>query len=218
MASFINTFGGNKSTGKHTGMKSIQRALDAGMTINQIRNQLASEGVQTGSKATEFLAARPASSFIAQYGGNTGTMSHSGLASVARAQAAGMSISDIRNKAASEGVTFGTRAQNLFRAEDTRVQQQTALTNQLSSLQGELGNLKTQMQQERDAAAKRMEEMQGSFAQAMAQRGERPRVESIRFANRGTGGATQQQLQRRGIRGTFGRAGERLMKISSLNV
>ena len=98
----------------------------------------------------------------------------------------------------------------------------SGLNSQISSLtsgfQSQLGALQTQMQEEREAAAKRMEEMQGSFAQAMAQRGERPRVEGIRFANRGTGGATQQQLQRRGIRGTFGRAGERLMKISSLNV
>jgi DNA-binding transcriptional MerR regulator len=199
-------------------MKSIQKAIDAGMTINEIRNQLAREGVQTGSKATEFLAARPASSFIAQYGGNENTMGHSGMMAVNRAQAAGMSISDIRSQAAREGVTFGTNAQNLFRSEDARIEQQTNLNNQLKGLQGELGSLKTQMQQERDAAAKRMEEMQGSFAQAMAQRSERPRVESIRFADRGTGGATQQQLKRRGIRGTFGRAGERLMKISSLNV
>lgn len=98
----------------------------------------------------------------------------------------------------------------------------SGLNTQISSLtsgfQSQLGALQTQMQEEREAAAKRMEEMQGSFAQAMAQRGERPRVEGIRFADRGTGGATQQQLQRRGIRGTFGRAGERLMKISSLNV
>ena len=98
----------------------------------------------------------------------------------------------------------------------------SGLNSQISSLtsgfQNQLGALQTQMQQEREAARLRMEEMQGSFAQALSQRGERPRVEGIRFAGRGTGGATQQQLQRRGVRGTFGRAGERLMKISSLNV
>ena len=64
-----------------------------------------------------------------------------------------------------------------------------------------------------------MEELQGSFAQSLAAQGrEKSRVESVRFADRGTGGATQKQLQRRGLRGTFGRGGERLMKISSLNV
>ena len=52
-----------------------------------------------------------------------------------------------------------------------------------------------------------------------AARGPRTRVSGIRFADRGTGGATTKyNLQRRGVRGTFGRSGERLMKISSLNI
>ncbi len=99
-------------------------------------------------------------------------------------------------------------------------QQQFAsqVTGLTSSFQSQMGQLQSQLAQERKESAKRMEELSSSFQQAMAQRGERPRVEGIRFASRGTGGATQQQLQRRGIRGTFGRAGERLMKISSLNV
>ena len=98
----------------------------------------------------------------------------------------------------------------------------SGLNSQIGSLttgfQNQLGALTAQMQQEREAANKRMEEMQSGFARALAERGDRPRVEGIRFATRGTGGATQQQLQRRGVRGTFGRTGERLMKISSLNV
>lgn len=98
----------------------------------------------------------------------------------------------------------------------------SGLNSQIGSLttgfQNQLGALTAQMQQEREEATKRMEEMQSGFARALAERGNRPRVEGIRFATRGTGGATQQQLQRRGVRGTFGRTGERLMKISSLNV
>ncbi len=98
----------------------------------------------------------------------------------------------------------------------------SGLNSQIGSLttgfQNQLGALTAQMQQEREEATKRMEEMQSGFARALAERGDRPRVEGIRFATRGTGGATQQQLQRRGVRGTFGRTGERLMKISSLNV
>lgn len=66
--------------------------------------------------------------------------------------------------------------------------------------------------------ANQMKEMQSSFAQSMASRNTRGRVQGIRTANRGTGGATQQQLQRRGVKGTFGRGGDRLLKISSLNV
>jgi hypothetical protein len=73
------------------------------------------------------------------------------------------------------------------------------------------------MTAEREEAARAMEEMQQRFAQSMTQQN-RPRVEGIRFATSGTGGASQQQLQRRGTRGTFGRGGDRLMKISALNV
>ena len=87
-----------------------------------------------------------------------------------------------------------------------------------SGFQNQLGALQSQMEQERAEAAARMQEMQGSFQQALAAKGQRQQVEGIRFADRGTGGATQQQLQRKGVRGTFGRAGDRLMKISALNV
>jgi len=87
-----------------------------------------------------------------------------------------------------------------------------------SGLAGQYGDLQEKFEAERQATLKRMQEMTNQFQQAMSQRGERPKVEGIRFADRGTGGATQQQLQRRGLRGTFGRSGERLMKISSLNV
>lgn len=82
----------------------------------------------------------------------------------------------------------------------------------------QLGKLTTAMDRERADSAKAFEEMQGNFAQALSQAGGRERVQGIRFADRGTGGASQAQLSRRGLRGTFGRGGERLMKISSLNV
>ena len=131
---------------------------------------------------------------------------------------------EFRSRLASGDLTIGgnqQRQQQQQQYEQMQQQQQqfaSQISGLTSSFQSQMGQLQSQLAQERKESAKRMEEMQGSFAQAMAQRGERPRVESIRFANRGTGGATQQQLQRRGIRGTFGRAGERLMKISSLNV
>lgn len=112
--SFVSQYGGNQETGKHTGMKGINAAIAAGMTINEIRSQLAREGVQTGSKATEFLAARPATSFISQYGGDELGMRNSGLIAVNRAQDAGLSLSQIREQAAAEGITFGHRAKNLL--------------------------------------------------------------------------------------------------------
>lgn len=82
----------------------------------------------------------------------------------------------------------------------------------------EIARLTGQMAADRKASDDRMAEMQQSFAQQLAARGPRTRVSGIRFADRGTGGATTGQLMRRGVRGTFGRSGERLMKISSLNI
>ena len=108
--------------------------------------------------------------------------------------------------------------QSTFDDYDTKI---SDLTDTISSLTDSstkaLQNLSTQMAAEREEAAKAMEEMQQRFAQSMTQQS-RPRVEGIRFATTGTGGASQQQLQRRGTRGTFGRGGDRLMKISALNV
>ena len=82
----------------------------------------------------------------------------------------------------------------------------------------EIARLTGQMAADRKASDARMAEMQQSFQQQLAARGPRTRVSGIRFADRGTGGATTGQLMRRGVRGTFGRSGERLMKISSLNI
>ena len=94
----------------------------------------------------------------------------------------------------------------------------TAITNMSTNFTNQLTTLTNQMAAERKAADDRMTEMQQSFQQQLAARRERPRVSGIRFANRGTGGASTTQLMRRGIRGTFGRSGDRLMKISSLNI
>ena len=44
---------------------------------------------------------------------------------------------------------------------------------------------------------------------------ERERITGVRFADRGTGGATRRQLQRRGTAGVFSRGG---LRISSLNI
>ena len=85
----------------------------------------------------------------------------------------------------------------------------TTFTNELSKLTGK-------MAEDRKAAEDRMAEMQQSFQQSLAARKSKPRVSGIRFADRGTGGRSSSQLLRRGVRGTFGRSGERLMKISAL--
>jgi hypothetical protein len=96
------------------------------------------------------------------------------------------------------------------------------MNDAISSMQTSFGNtlagLTNQLNAERLAADERMAEMGKSFQQQLAQRGDRPRVSGIRFADRGTGGATTGQLMRKGIRGTFGRSGDRIMQISSLNI
>ena len=154
--SFVSQYGGNQETGKHTGMGGINAALAAGMTINEIRNQLAREGVQTGSKATEFLAARPATSFIAQYGGNEETMGHSGLNALNRAQAAGLSLGQIRSQAEAEGIQFGERAANVLR-QDAQIQSITdSFRQQIAEMNRAREQELAQMQQQFKIESERM--------------------------------------------------------------
>lgn len=93
-----------------------------------------------------------------------------------------------------------------------------SITDLSTAFTGEIGRLTEQMGKDRKAAEDRMAEMQQSFQQSLAARKSKPRVSGIRFADRGTGGRSSSQLLRRGVRGTFGRSGERLMKISALNI
>ena len=110
-----------------------------------------------------------------------------------------------------EGIEFPDYSDQFSGMNDAITGLSTTFTNQLTTLTN-------QMNADRKAADDRMAEMQQSFQQQLAARRERPRVSGIRFAERGTGGASTRQLMRRGIRGTFGRSGDRLMKISSLNI
>ena len=154
--SFVSQYGGNQETGKHTGMKGINAALAAGMTINEIRSQLAREGVQTGSRATEFLAARPASSFISQYGGDETGMRNSGLIALNRAQAAGMSLGQIRSQAAAEGITFGERAANVLR-QDAQIQSITdSFRSQMEQMNRDRERQLAEMQQRFTIESERM--------------------------------------------------------------
>lgn len=93
-----------------------------------------------------------------------------------------------------------------------------AITGLSTTFTNELAKLTGKMAEDRKAAEDRMAEMQQSFQQSLAARKSKPRVSGIRFADRGTGGRSSSQLLRRGVRGTFGRSGERLMKISALNI
>ena len=110
-----------------------------------------------------------------------------------------------------EGIEFPDYSDQFSGMNDAITGLSTTFTNELSKLTGK-------MAEDRKAAEDRMAEMQQSFQQSLAARKSKPRVSGIRFADRGTGGRSSSQLLRRGVRGTFGRSGERLMKISALNI
>jgi exonuclease I len=92
-------------------------------------------------------------SFIELYGGNKETMAHSGLASVKRAEAAGLSIGQIQQMARDQGISFGYRAQDYFRQK-----QQDEFTNQIASMQTSLRQQLNQQQAEFAAAQRRQQE------------------------------------------------------------
>ena len=133
MSSFISRFGGNTETMRHSGYNSLQNALNSGMTINEIRNLTQREGVSFGGRAQDFLNQRGSGSFIAQYGGNANTMSNSGMSSVNRALAAGMSWEDIEKRGQQEGITWGTKAAQYF--DDQRKAKKKAEFDELNSFQ-----------------------------------------------------------------------------------
>ena len=94
------------------------------------------------------------SSFIETYGGNLNTMAHSGLASVKRAEAAGLSIGQIQKMAREQGVSFGQGAQDYFRQkeisklQDTFRQQMQAQAAQFQAAQRAQQERLEQLQQQ----------------------------------------------------------------------
>ena len=112
MSSFISRFGGDMST-RQSGKASIDRALNSGMTINEVRNLASREGVSFGPAAQSFLNSQSSSNFISQYGGDYSSNA-SGLASVNRAEAAGMSWEDIQRQGQQQGISWGSKAQDYF--------------------------------------------------------------------------------------------------------
>ena len=136
--SFIRAYGGNTDTMAHSGMKGVQAAINAGLTINQIQAQAAREGISFGSKAQEYINARKGS-FISKYGGNEATMAHAGLQAVSAASQAGLSYDEMRKQAAAEGVVFQSGAQQVFRQYDA---QQAELKRQLEAEQRQMERLK----------------------------------------------------------------------------
>ena len=99
--SFIAQFGGNAATNQ-SGMGSLNRALDAGLSARDIN----AYGVNFGPAAAAELA-RLSNTFIGKYGGNHRT-NQAGLASLNRALAAGMTIQQIQQ----ENINWGQAAKD----------------------------------------------------------------------------------------------------------
>lgn len=113
MSSFISRFGGDMAA-RASGKAAIERALNSGMTINEVRNLASREGVNFGPAAQQFLNSRSANSFVSKYGGNYNTMRNSGMQSVNRAMASGMSWEQVQQAAQREGISWGEKAQSYF--------------------------------------------------------------------------------------------------------
>lgn len=208
--SFIRTYGGNTDTMAHSGMKGVQAAIDAGMTIHQIEAQAAREGISFGHKAREYIDARKGT-FIGKYGGNEGTMANAGLQAVNAASAAGLSYDEMRRQAAAEGVQFMSGAQNLFKQYDQQQAMQKHFDSQLAQLQ-------QRMIGQQASYDKNLQSMQNTLMATM-QPNNRESVLGIKGATVGTG-SEGQQMARQGVGGNFARSGMRIKKIKdkALNV
>ena len=197
--SFIERFGGNKSTMAHSGLKGLNAALAAGMTINQIRATAAREGITFGEKAQAVLDRNPASSFIAQYGGNPSTAANSGMQGVQRALQAGLTPAEIERRAGAEGVSFGINARSFL---DT----QRAVAESQARFQQMQQAFLAQQRQAEEAAKRQARQMQ--ITQAMNQQD----PADVRFSR---SRAERKKLSARGTSGYFGRKG---LRIKGVNV
>ena len=99
--SFISRFGGNAATNQ-SGMGSLNRALDAGLSARDIN----AYGVNFGPAAAAELA-RLSNTFIGKYGGNHRT-NQAGLGSLDRAIASGMTIQQLQQ----ENINWGAAAKD----------------------------------------------------------------------------------------------------------
>jgi len=210
MSNFINMFGGNKSTMSHSGLTSLKRALDHGMTINQIRDQVAREGVSFGPRAQDYLNARSPNTFISQYGGNEDTMSHSGMQSVSRAMSSGLSASQIDEQARREGISFGPQARSFLDTQARQKAEADALRNKFDS---QMQAIQEQMASQQQMYQDNMQQMTNTLNATMNPN-TRESVLGVKGAGTGKDSKTA-SLNRQGMKGSFARTG---LRIKSLNV
>jgi hypothetical protein len=96
------------------GLSAISRALESGMTAEQIRASAEKEGVGFGPEASKLLGTTPAQQYLSQYIGQGGTSGTLGLSAVEKARQAGLSDAEIRTFATAQNLNFGPSAQQSF--------------------------------------------------------------------------------------------------------
>lgn len=90
------------------GAAATQRALQAGMTTEQLREAATKEGVGFSPEAAPLVGVPVAKQFLSQYIGPAGTAGYLGAAAVERARSAGLSDPEIKTFAAAQNLQFGS--------------------------------------------------------------------------------------------------------------
>lgn len=129
-------FLGTNSTQGSLGAQAVNRALQSGLTAQQIQNQAAAQGLSIGSAAQQQLAiapmqqARPVQNVqpvqmmqpvqnagnLAQFAGTNSTPGVLGAQAISRALSSGLTAQQIQNQAASQGLSIANNAQQQLKA------------------------------------------------------------------------------------------------------
>lgn len=156
------------------------------------------------------------SSFISTYGGDLPSRA-TGLASIKKAEAAGMSIGDIKYAINAQGINLGPKAAEYLSRPS---EQDKALESLRSDIASREAAFQTALQdqaklfaQQSEMQNQRMQALQQQVIQSQVAAAERPKTVGVKAATGSAG--TQMAIARRGATGAFGRGG---MRISSLNV
>jgi len=185
----------------------------------QVSSQTEAKAEAGGKSSTQPYETKPLqipSSFISKYGGDLDTR-QTGLTSIKKAEASGMSIGDIKYAINAQGITLGPKAaEYLNRPSEQdmalkRIQEQMA--SREAAFQTALQDQAKMFAEQSERQNQRLQGLQQQMIQSQVAAAERPKTVGVKAAT-GAGG-TQMAIARRGATGAFGRGG---MRISSLNV
>ena len=98
----------NEGGETRAGLTAVKKAQAAGMSLNDILSASRNQGFSFASGAQKFIDSSP--EFFRKYV-NSGSTTRAGLSSVKRAEAAGMSLDQIRSASRNQGFSFASGAQ-----------------------------------------------------------------------------------------------------------